>query len=732
MTAPPSGGAAGQGSSRSAVVVLAAGAAVLSLLRLLHARRIEALTSLPDEIGFLGNAWLLGRGEPAPPMAWAPFNPGGWSLLVAPIAALTDDPDTLAAAARVLNIVLAAAVIPALWALLGRLGHLDPMPRALAALAGGALPGLWVAGLIAWPDALLALLWPLTLLALGAAVRRGPVARRIWFGPAVALLWFGHARFLPALVLGAGFLILRIASPGLTPAGVRRARVTDVINLAAGAVVVLIGVGINLYLERRWDLIVDSPLSGITDAPADALGGAARSWVGQSWYALAATFGLAGVGAVTLGRVVVDASRRPRALWTESAPAMAAGALIGAAAVQVAAAVQLRAVRDFDGQVAFDLVANGRYQEVVLAPLVAVGLARIMRRVSASLAVEGVVAVAIVILGVVAAVAAGGDSLVIDPATASGVSWAHGWWSEQPMVIPSLLALVGLAFAAAVRSLSPDGGRRILAPVAALVAFSAIGWVQAAQVVDHSREVAAASPDLRRLEERLDGEPVSFSVDSDTYAASFLTGWELAGAGVVTFEAGTRPPTDLVLAPIDARGRPATRGLDDAVLSSQTEIVAGRAGRLGLWVLPGPVLERLEEEGALYPAGPGEDPSLTVLQAQIEPARTEVTARVGGGAVQVPVEVTHAGSGGVWPSAPGHPPFVLIATGAGGSTALTTTPIPLAETDPGQSATHTIDLRGLADLLGPGEHEMVLQVRLADGRPLQTVEGGELTLIVSE
>ncbi|HMJ78383.1 MAG TPA: hypothetical protein VK507_20540, partial [Iamia sp.] len=131
--------------------VLIAGTVVLALVRAWAALRAEGMTSLPDEIGFLGDAWLVGRGEPAPPMAFSPLYPGTYPLILAPFAAVTDDIEAQLTIARLVNVALLAALVPALWSLLGRWGRLAPLPRALVALAASALPGLSVAALRAWP-----------------------------------------------------------------------------------------------------------------------------------------------------------------------------------------------------------------------------------------------------------------------------------------------------------------------------------------------------------------------------------------------------------------------------------------------------------------------------------------------------------------------------------------------------------------------------------------------------
>ena len=684
-------------SGRPGLLVGGLGVLALAGARLVLALRADRLTVLPDEVGFLGNAWLLGRGEPAPPMGFAPFYPAGQPVLLAPVAALTEGAEVLQTAARVLDVALLAGVVPVLIALLARLGRLDPGPRALAAVTASALPGLWVAAVVVWPDALAALLWPLALLALAGLARPGPLARRIWFGPAVAALWVVHARFLPVVGLAALVLVLRLLLPARTEErgpGPLRARTADALNLLLGAAVLVAGVWLNHRVQVRWTRLGLGPLDGATDDLGATARGAARSLAGQTWYALAGTAGLAGLGAVALGRLAWSAARRGRALWTEAAPLVASVAVLGWLAVALATAVQLRSPFAFGSEAVLDLVANGRYQAVVLAPLVAVGAARVLRRAPDLRAAAGVAAVTVALAGAVS-LALGSDPEVLNPSSAAAVTWARGIWSAVPVAVPTVLALAAVAVA----SLGRPGRVRVLALVGVvLVGCSAIGIVRADDLVDRSRRPSPVSEALPRLRARTAGDPVSYVSDPDSLSRLTEVGWGLSDGGMESARPGSGRE-DLLLTASEAVADPERAPADTRL--SATFPDAG----LALWVRGGPAQERLAAEGLLYP----EDPAAGVPpEARRFGVRAPEEVIATGGGAPLRIEVTHAGAGAVWPAAgrPGEQPVDLVLRAAEGASVR----VPVGEVDPGGTATVEVPSSVLRATFGPGRRDLELTV----------------------
>ncbi len=677
----------------------AAGALALAAVRVVLALRVDRLTALPDEVGFLGDAWLIGRGQPAPPMGFAPFYPPGQPLLLGPVAAVTEGAEVLATSARLVDVVLLAAMVPVLIALLGRLGRLDPGPRALAAVTASALPGLWIAAVVVWPDALAALLWPLALLALAALAGRGPLLARVWFGPAVAALWVVHARFLPVVILGGALLVLRLVAPrprSGSSGGPLGERTADAVNLVLGGLVLVGGLWLSHVVEVRWTTVAPGPLSGATDDLAATARGSLRSLAGQGWYALAGTAGLAGIGVVTLVRAALTAGRDRLAPWHDPVRLVAAGAVLGWAAVVVATSVQLRSPFAFGAEPVLDLVANGRYQEVVLAPLVAVGAARLLRGTVAVADRIGLVVTAIALAAVVM-VLVGFSPSVLNGASAAGVTWATSAWSAVPVVIPTALVVVVMG----VVQLGRTGRRTALVVVVVLlVGATLVGAERAEEVVAASREPSTISPELPRLDDRVAGQPAAYLSDGATLALLTTVSWDLADSGMTVFARGETPPEALVVtrAPTLTGPTPSDPGLPpEARLSA----VLGESG-LALWVLPGAQAERLAAAGLLYP----EDPTGAVPEsARRASVRTPAeVATAGTGAAPVPVEVTHDGGGAVWPA--GAQTVDLVLRGPAGAVLS----VPVGELDPGATTTVAVPGLGLASAFGPGRHDLTVEV----------------------
>jgi hypothetical protein len=559
--------------------VLIGGTLLLAVVRAIAAVRAEGMTSLPDEIGFLGDAWLFGRGQPAPPMAFSPLYPGTYPLILGPFAAVTDDIETQLTIARLVNVALLAGLAPAVWALLGRWGRLAPLPRALAALAASALPGLSVAALRAWPDAFLALVWVLALLALDALARPGRLVRRVWFGPAVGLLAAAHARFTPVVALAAAVLVLRLVRPPEEGDG----RGAEILNLV-GLVAVFGGGRVvdGIVSDARWSRVAPDATDLLRDQPGRVLGDVFPSLAGQWWFVIVTTFGVAAVGAVAAARIVGRAGRRGRALWCEPVPLVVGVALLGAVGVEIATAVQLKA-GDVLGTTTFDLLANGRYQEVTLAPLVALGLGRMVRRDHGRIGVElGIAAAAI-------ATAVFVQQRLPQPAPVLDAAFVPAWSRDPvdlPTVVPTAVGLVVLALLVLLRP-SPDDLRRVAAvPLLVLVALTAIGVERSERLIDASEEGAAGMPDLSAVRVALHGDPVAMSYENRTLWATIIVGWQLAPEGVESYVAGEEPPLSLVIAPIAEDGQPDVEGLEGAKRIADIPPSASVRLPLALWELP--------------------------------------------------------------------------------------------------------------------------------------------------
>ncbi|MGN6255416.1 MAG: hypothetical protein ACTHO8_10635 [Solirubrobacterales bacterium] len=319
-----------------------------------------------DEIGYLTNARVLAGGV-AGQLEQAPFYRGGYSLLIAPLVNLSSNPTFVYHLILVLNAALAASVFPLLYLLLTRFGGVRPQLAIWAALAGSVYPALTVLSQVAMSENALFPLVCLWLIAfaglLASEERRGQLLWAVGLGVASGALWAVHTRMIAAVgiaVAGMAWLALR-----------RRLRPAA---LGAGLAVIaaaLIGVHfLDSYLtDHNYAGSAPNELSERMDGIFGFHGllTVLANLVGQSWYLLVATFGLAAAAAADFfsGRRRSEAAERP-------APVLGVLLALTALLLLVSAAA-------FPERTRPDMLIYGRYTEVVAPALTAFGLAALRR-----------------------------------------------------------------------------------------------------------------------------------------------------------------------------------------------------------------------------------------------------------------------------------------------------------------------------------------------------------------
>jgi hypothetical protein len=343
------------------------GTAALVALRLLLSAGRPGPVILVDEIGYLTNARVLAGGVPAE-LLTTPFYHGGYSLLIAPLVALFDDPVTVYRLALVVNALLAAALFPLLYLLLTRGFRVAPRLALWPALAAAAYPAVTPTTGAAMSENLL---FPLTAAWLLAFARlldsRAGRAQPAWagaFGFAAALLWATHGRMVVAVVLTAGALLVL---------GVRRRLALSGVVAGGGALAVgLLGArALNTHLveenyggrdldEARTRLEAISNLDDLV-----TIGG---NLVGQTWYLLVATLGLGLVLLLPRARRGLLRTARGRAGTTAALLVMLLLTTLGLIAVSALSFPDIERP---------DQLVYGRYVEVVAPPLIALGLVAI-------------------------------------------------------------------------------------------------------------------------------------------------------------------------------------------------------------------------------------------------------------------------------------------------------------------------------------------------------------------
>jgi hypothetical protein len=406
-------GALRQPSPRMLGWLLLAGYLLHVGLRLAISAGRDGPTNFADETGYLANARVLSGGV-AGELSLAGFYRGGYSLLLLPAYWLGHGPRAEYHGVLATNALLSGLVFPLLYALLGR-AFLVPAGSALAAAFLAALyPPLVVTTQFAWAESLLPVLVLLAAITLAAAVTaergRSATGWAVACGSCGGALLTTHGRTVPLVAV---LLTLLLAH-----AWRRRDRVLAAAGLVAAAAVTVAGLALNDWLSATsWGEPRDDDLRRVLDNAHDlgSLPNVAALALGQYWYLFVATFGLVVLGAVQLGRCLRPAGgRRPRVLVLDAESDAAGLDGPGARVVSwflLASGIGLAVLVGLFLRPPLrpDHLVYGRYVEILVPPVLALGLLRLWtappRRLTLELAAGAVLAAA---AGVVVAAYAGG------------------------------------------------------------------------------------------------------------------------------------------------------------------------------------------------------------------------------------------------------------------------------------------------------------------------------------
>lgn len=353
-------------------------AVVVTLVRWWTSQRREVFHIRPDEPGQLAIARFVGRGA-----RWNMFEHSTWrpayGTLISPVTWFTDDPATLYRSALAINAVLGGVSCVLLAVLAHRLtGRSRTMAASFAAIAALAPMVLFTTNW-AWSEALVQVSFLLVLL---AALRFHDTMSTCWGVTMVlaAALGFGtHSRLLPLAVVAAALIVLG-AFGGL----LRWSRAGALLGLLVGA---LVGVSAfsGFVVDHVWDDPAATNTAGGVIGRIGKVGALGQSLLGQVWYQLVVTAGLAGLGSIALVRAAIG--RQPRGRRPRTVDAR----LVLAAVVPL---VGLSIVFMTD-RWRPDQIVYGRYNDAVMAPVVVVGLAAVVTSTRRRLLVDGLAVIAV-------------------------------------------------------------------------------------------------------------------------------------------------------------------------------------------------------------------------------------------------------------------------------------------------------------------------------------------------
>lgn len=620
---------------RWAVPAVVAATVAVSGLRWWWLRRLTEPVLFADEAAPFLIGRLLTGDTPVPTLGDDAFYHVGYALLLAPGTALLG-PDGAFRFGQAVNILLLASVLPLTYVVCRRALAATP-PVALAAAAATSLyPALQLEAGLTWSESAVLPAVLLTVAAFGAlADRPGPVSAAGYAAAAVAA-YAVHARLLPLLALAplAGWWAIR--------------RLPDRRRTAlAGGLVLVVGVVV-LRLVHAWmraRLYEAGPgadegevIGRLLEDPTNLLR-AAAALVGQAWYLVTATYGLAVLGVVELARA---ARRSP----TAAHGLVTCGALLAVTALFVVDPARV------------DQRIYGRYAETFLALLVAPGIVALLRR-PPPLPVAAAALAAPVALAVVLVAGYGGDAFsgTMNPFNVLGLEHLVLQWDGVDVA-----AITATSVALAALLLGSRWLPRVPPAVPVVAAALAFTWATARAhdgFVVHAHEarrVTSTLPDGLAAVERAAG------VDVDRADFDYVLG--RVGGGFFGYQLAV-PDLDVDVWRED--DEPVPDG--PWVFTSKSWPAGEEAGArlvvpesrvdLALWVLPGPEQDALADAGALV--DPDDPLPPAALAATATTPVDEIDVRAGGRA-SLPVRVEHEGDQ-AWPAggdapAPGQPVLV--------------------------------------------------------------------------
>lgn len=342
------------GSPRAWAMAAVTAGASIAILRWWVTRDKREYSLWPDEPAQLAIARFVGGGTNWTMRNHSIWRPG-YGTLLGPVYAITDDPHTVFRAAMVLNALLGGVAAALLVLLARRLTAFGPVGAAACAVAVAATPALLFPTGFVWSESLIAPLYLGTVLALvcfwdAPSLGRG-LAIAVMCGAGLAT----HSRLLPLALVTVLLVAMAVERHRLT----WRHAAYVVVALAAS---LLAASRYSTFVtDRLWDEPSErNSISGVLQQFANpaAIG---LSAIGQAWYLLAGSLGVLAVA-------VVEMLRRRRAAGVY-------GVIGLVTAAQVALSVVFMADRWRPDQLIY-----GRYNDVVVAPLLVVGLACLVGR----------------------------------------------------------------------------------------------------------------------------------------------------------------------------------------------------------------------------------------------------------------------------------------------------------------------------------------------------------------
>lgn len=612
---------------RLARVSFGASFVALLVIRLVLLAPMTGPRIAPDEHGYLLQGRYLASVGATPVMDGVHFYTPGYSLLIAPIHALLREPGAVYRAVLVTNVLILGVLFIALYLLARKLFELPPRRASLVAAVASAYPAYLLHSALAMAESFfvtLFCLWGLALLLFG---RRRDIPSAVLVGSLTSLLYLVHPRAISLPLIAVLAFALLAYSRQVT-------WITAIGGISATVA--------STYLARVLIGITKSALWGpIGSAESDALNallephrwpGTVVIMAGRLWYLVAATLGLAVLGAIALWRTAVQGEKNGSGGNGRRIAAL--GLLVGALGIFVVSTIATEGT----GSRA-DHYIYGRYNEGFLAVFILAGLSSLLRerpRVAhVAIATAGMTALSAVV------VATRGSQL-----TQLDFIGYHALGVDAAYRLLGDLRLLPITAVAAILMLTVTGLRRVgTLPPLLLIALiflsgTAVTWQR--WFIRDNQNLSSVTK-LREAAERLGPiDVVDYDRDYHWMLPYFSYQFWLPETRFELFhsQAGWSPVSELVIRKRTWE-QASARGARVAYLENHVD--------QALWVLPGPRQDDMARRGLLlplsYPAAlPAEayrsrirllDPVPLAIRSD-KPATLEV-------------RITHDGDGSPWP-----------------------------------------------------------------------------------
>jgi hypothetical protein len=356
---------------------------------------IHGPTTRPDELGYLLNGRVLAGQEETPLPGVRSFYQAGYSMVTAVGALFGASIDVQFRVSLFLNMFFVLLTGLALYALMTRHFSISTRWAALVAATISVAPSVAAYSLFAYAESLSRLLIAVVVLLVFELAASPTVSKMIATGAVAAFLPVVHGRFVLLLPLTVFAMI------GIALFTQPRRYQALVAGLSTCVVVYLTFDQLNMYLRNelyvasvgKEDRMLER-MTTLSEWPSIL-----RSAVGQMWYLVSTSFGLAFVGLAVLSLAVWQ--HFSKRLWREALPAVYVIGLVGA--VAFTSSVQLAHV------VRPDHLIYGRYVEAVSPVLVAIACAALLT--SFRWRLWGLALTVVVALTVILLIATDGDRL---------------------------------------------------------------------------------------------------------------------------------------------------------------------------------------------------------------------------------------------------------------------------------------------------------------------------------